>query len=100
MAYPRAKPLSIGVRAKYPGFIPPALATPVSKVPSGERWLHEVKFDGYRVQLHVVNEAVKIFTRRGHDWTARFKKIADDAWHALRSRARREGYAPATSADC
>ena len=81
MAYPRAKPLSIGVRAKYPGFIPPALATPVSKVPSGERWLHEVKFDGYRVQLHVVNEAVKIFTRRGHDWTTRFKKIADDAWH-------------------
>ena len=84
MAYPRAKPLSIGVRAKYPGFIPPALATPVSKVPSGERWLHEVKFDGYRVQLHVVNEAVKIFTRRGHDWTARFKKIADDAWASQR----------------
>jgi bifunctional non-homologous end joining protein LigD len=86
MAYPRTpskarQPLAIGVRAKYPGFIPPALATLVSKVPSGELWLHEVKFDGYRVQLHVVNEAVKIFTRRGRDWTPRFKKIADDAWH-------------------
>jgi bifunctional non-homologous end joining protein LigD len=50
-------------------------------VPSGERWLHEIKFDGYGVQVHLANEAVKIFTRRGHDWTNRFKKIADDAWH-------------------
>jgi len=37
-------------------------------------------FDGYRVQLHVVNEDVKFFTRRGHDWTKRFKKIATDAF--------------------
>jgi hypothetical protein len=29
----------------------------------------------------MVNEAVKIFTRRGHDWTKRFRKVADDAWH-------------------
>ena len=42
---------------------------------------YEVKFDGYRVQVHLVNEAVKIFTRRGHDWTKRFRKVADDAWH-------------------
>ena len=50
-------------------------------MPAGERWLHEIKFDGYRVQVHVINEAVKVFTRRGHDWTNRFRKIADDAWH-------------------
>jgi bifunctional non-homologous end joining protein LigD len=42
---------------------------------------HEVKFDGYRVQVHLANAAVKVFTRRGNDWTKRFKKIADDAWH-------------------
>jgi ATP-dependent DNA ligase len=41
----------------------------------------KIKFDGYRVQVHLANEAVKIFTRRGHDWTHRFKKIAHDAWH-------------------
>jgi hypothetical protein len=31
--------------------------------------------------VHVVHEAVKVFTRRGNDWTKRFRKIADDAWH-------------------
>ena len=50
-------------------------------MPSGERWLHEIKFDGYRVQVHLANNGVKVFTRRGNDWTKRFKKIADDAWH-------------------
>ena len=52
-------------RSLYPGFIEPALATSIEKVPGGERWLHEIKFDGYRVQVHVINEAVKVFTRRG-----------------------------------
>jgi bifunctional non-homologous end joining protein LigD len=33
------------------------------------------------VQVHLVNEAVKVFTLRGNDWTKRFRKIADDAWH-------------------
>jgi bifunctional non-homologous end joining protein LigD len=50
-------------------------------VPSGERWIHEIKFDGYRVQVHLANEAITIFTRRGHDWTNRFKKVAHGAWH-------------------
>ncbi|MET4631899.1 bifunctional non-homologous end joining protein LigD [Bradyrhizobium sp. I1.8.5] len=56
-------------------------------MPSGERWIHEIKFDGYRVQVHLANEAVKVFTRRGHDWTKRFKKVADDAWHIKASSA-------------
>ena len=56
-------------------------ATLTAKVPSGERWIHEIKFDGYRVQVHLANEAVKIFTRRGNAWTVRFKKVAHDAWH-------------------
>jgi bifunctional non-homologous end joining protein LigD len=50
-------------------------------VPAGDRWIHEVKFDGYRVQVHLASEEVRVFTRRGNDWTKRFKKIADDAWH-------------------
>jgi bifunctional non-homologous end joining protein LigD len=41
----------------------------------------EIKFDGYRVQVHLANEAVNVFARHGHDWTHRFKNIADDAWH-------------------
>src|SRR3984957_17597000 len=81
MAFQRKKPAAIGIKAPYPGFIEPALATSIDKVPSGERWLHEIKFDGYRVQVHLANNGVKVFTRRGNDWTKRFKKIADDAWH-------------------
>jgi len=81
VAFQRRKPAAIGVKAPFPGFIEPALATSIEKVPSGERWIHEIKFDGYRVQVHLANEAAKIFTRRGHDWTHRFKKVAHDAWH-------------------
>jgi bifunctional non-homologous end joining protein LigD len=81
VAYPRVKPPSIGVKAPFPGFIQPELASSIEKVPAGARWIHEVKFDGYRVQVHLANEAVKVFTRRGNDWTNRFKKIAGDAWH-------------------
>jgi bifunctional non-homologous end joining protein LigD len=75
------KPAAIGVKAALLGFIEPALASPIAKVPSGTRWIHGIKFDGYRVQVHLANEAVQIFTRRGHDWAHRFKKVAHDAWH-------------------
>src|SRR5712675_1564137 len=81
MAFQRKKPAAIGVKAPYPGFIEPALATSVDKVPSGGRWLHEIKFDGYRVQVHLRDATVKVFTRRGNDWSNRFRKIAGDAWH-------------------
>ena len=78
-AFQRRKPAVIGAKAPYPGFIEPALASSIERVPPGQRWIHEIKFDGYRVQVHLVNEAVKVLTR--HDWTRRLRKIADDAWH-------------------
>jgi bifunctional non-homologous end joining protein LigD len=81
VAFQRRKTTAIGVKAPLPGFIEPALATSVEKVPSGPRWIHEVKFDGYRVQVHRANEAVSVFTRRGNDWTKRFRKVANDVWH-------------------
>jgi bifunctional non-homologous end joining protein LigD len=80
MAFLRKKPAAIGVKALFPGFIEPALATSIEKVPSGDRWIHEIKFDGYRVQLHLAKEAARVYTRRGNDWTKRFKKVADDAF--------------------
>jgi bifunctional non-homologous end joining protein LigD len=80
VAFQRKKTEVLGVKAPLPGFIEPALASSITKVPSGARWIHEIKFDGYRVQVHLANEAVRIFTRRGHDWTHRFKKVAHDAW--------------------
>lgn len=80
MAFQRKKSAEIGVKAPYPGFVPPALATSIDKVPSGDRWFHEIKFDGYRSQLHVINSDTKVYTRNGVDWTRRFKKVANDAF--------------------
>ena len=99
MPFQRKKPPAIGTKGRYPGFIEPALATSIEKVPGGDRWLHEIKFDGYRVQVHVVNEAVKVFTRRGHDWTKRFRKIADDAWHIAARSAIIDGEVVVPAAD-
>jgi bifunctional non-homologous end joining protein LigD len=99
MAFQRKKPAAIGDKARYPGFVEPALATSVAKVPAGSRWIHEIKFDGYRVQVHLVNEAVKVYTRRGNDWTKRFKKIAADAWHISAGSAIIDGEVVAPSKD-
>jgi bifunctional non-homologous end joining protein LigD len=81
MAHRRARPPRDRFKAPFPGFVSPALASPIGNVPAGDRWIHEVKFDGYRVQVHIANAAVQVFTRRGNDWTNRFKKVADEAWH-------------------
>lgn len=62
--------------AAMPGFIKPQLATLKSKAPSGSQWLHEIKFDGYRVQIHINAGRKKVYTRNGLDWTKRFSLIA------------------------
>jgi bifunctional non-homologous end joining protein LigD len=59
-----------------PGFIKPQLATLKSRAPQGEQWLHEIKYDGYRVQVHLNRGRKKVFTRTGLDWTKRFTEIA------------------------
>jgi len=77
---PRTRPKrpTGGITAPFPGFIEPALATSIDREPSGSRWVHEIKFDGYRVQVHLRDGAAKVFTRRGNDWTNCFRKIASD----------------------
>jgi bifunctional non-homologous end joining protein LigD len=62
--------------AEMPGFIKPQLATLKSKAPKGEQWLHEIKYDGYRVQLHASRGRKKVFTRNGLDWAKLFSTIA------------------------
>jgi bifunctional non-homologous end joining protein LigD len=59
-----------------PGFIKPQLATLKSKAPKGEQWLHEIKFDGYRIQVHINRGRKKVYTRNGLDWTKLFSTIA------------------------
>ena len=62
-----------------PDFIAPQLCETVKRPPSGPGWVHEIKFDGYRVQLRVADSNVTLKTRRGLDWTARFPAIAKAA---------------------
>jgi bifunctional non-homologous end joining protein LigD len=99
LAFQPKKPAAVGTKAPYPGFIEPALATSIEKVPAGERWIHEIKFDGYRVQVHLRDAAVKVFTRRGNDWTSRFRKIAAEAWHISAGSAIIDGEVVVPSAD-
>lgn len=53
-------------------FIEPALATLEREAPSGREWLHEVKFDGYRMQAQIAGTEIRLLTRTGLDWTERF----------------------------
>ena len=58
-----------------PRFIPPSLATLRSAPPDGEAWLHEVKFDGYRVQLHKDGDEVCVYSKNGNIFNKRCRGI-------------------------
>jgi bifunctional non-homologous end joining protein LigD len=62
-----------------PGFIAPCLPSKVERPPSGPRWVHEIKHDGYRLMLRRDGSRVRCFTRNGHDWADRFPAIVDAA---------------------
>jgi bifunctional non-homologous end joining protein LigD len=64
---------------RLPDFVQPQLCTSVARPPAGEGWVHEIKFDGYRVQMHVEDGVAKLYTRKGLDWTEKFSAIADQA---------------------
>jgi bifunctional non-homologous end joining protein LigD len=57
-------------------FIPPCRPVPAKAVPAREGRVHELKFDGYRVQAHKMGSRVVLFSRNGHDFTERFASIA------------------------
>ena len=59
-----------------PDFVAPQLCTSVDQPPSGEGWGHEIKFDGYRVQMRIEDGEATLKTRKGLDWTSKFKAIA------------------------
>ncbi len=62
--------------APHPGFIAPCEPKLKRTPPTGERWLSEIKHDGYRVQAHLDGGRARLFTRRGYDWTPRFAALA------------------------
>lgn len=59
-----------------PAFVEPQLATLVDTVPAEFGWIHEVKFDGYRIESVIDRGKVRLYTRKGNDWTARFPGVA------------------------
>jgi bifunctional non-homologous end joining protein LigD len=91
-----------GMPPRSDGFIPPCIPTRAYKVPSGHGWVHEVKHDGYRLQVRRDGDAVRLFTRRGYDWTDHYPAIAATAAILRLSRARSftlDGEAVVTGAD-
>jgi bifunctional non-homologous end joining protein LigD len=60
-----------------PEFIAPQLCKSLSRPPSGSDWVHEIKFDGYRMQLRVENGKAAMRTRKGLDWTTKFARVAN-----------------------
>jgi bifunctional non-homologous end joining protein LigD len=63
--------------APQPAFETVQLATLVDAVPTGNDWMHEIKFDGYRLLASVKGDAVRLLTRTGLDWTERFQPVAN-----------------------
>jgi ATP-dependent DNA ligase len=62
--------------APYPGFIEFCHPTLREKAPAGREWLHEIKIDGYRAQVHIHAGKVTVYSRSGYDWTQQFVAIA------------------------
>ncbi|OBQ75902.1 ATP-dependent DNA ligase [Mesorhizobium loti] len=60
-------------------FVAPLMPTLVEKPPEGDAWIHEVKFDGYRSQLIIDEDRTRIYTRNGHDWTAKYSDLVQEA---------------------
>ncbi|WP_300181455.1 DNA ligase D [Bradyrhizobium sp.] len=79
---PKAKPAAAKAKgrkvAEMPDFVAPQLCASVDRPPNGEGWCHEIKFDGYRVQLRVDNGEAVLKTRKGLDWTDKFPAIAKE----------------------
>ncbi|MGO8330402.1 hypothetical protein ACC811_37155, partial [Rhizobium ruizarguesonis] len=62
-----------------PDFIAPQLCQTLERPPAGTGWIHEIKFDGYRIQMRVLDGEVTLKTRKGLDWTAKYPEIAEAA---------------------
>jgi len=69
-----ARTLKLGPGA--PKFVSPQLATLVTHPPTGEHWVHEIKFDGYRLLAHIEGGSAHLITRAGNDWTHKFSALA------------------------
>ncbi|HEX8392126.1 MAG TPA: DNA ligase D [Longimicrobium sp.] len=63
-------------KAAFPAEFSPALTTLVEDVPAGADWIHEIKYDGYRLVVYVRGGKARMITRNGNDWTSKFPEMA------------------------
>ncbi len=72
-----SKPRGAGAdsSAAPPKFLPPQLCRLVDRAPEGDAWIHEIKFDGYRMQMRVADHRATLMTRKGLDWSAKFPAL-------------------------
>jgi bifunctional non-homologous end joining protein LigD len=75
---PEVRPKSEGRRSP-PKPVEAQLATLVDAAPEGEQWLHEIKYDGYRALIAIGGGETRLYSRGGHDWTARFHTLVTPA---------------------
>jgi bifunctional non-homologous end joining protein LigD len=73
------KTIAGACEAPFPTFIEPCKPTLRPKLPEGANWIYEIKFDGYRAQLHKRGNNVKIYTSSGLDWSDKFATLCDAA---------------------
>src|SRR3984885_2936520 len=73
------KKANIVVASDLPDFIAPQLCETLDRPPSADGWIHEIKFDGYRIQMRVLGGGVTLKTRKGLDWTVKYPAIAKAA---------------------
>src|SRR5688572_33488633 len=72
MARPGIKKIPGARKTSLPQFIAPQLATLVKEPPAGDSWLHELKFDGYRMLCRIDRGKVEFWSRNEKDWTQKF----------------------------
>jgi bifunctional non-homologous end joining protein LigD len=77
----RAAPAPGAIRGKLPKTQAPQLCSPADEPPEGDRWLSEIKFDGYRLLIWLDHGKARLVTRRGLDWTDRLPAVARGAAH-------------------
>ena len=93
-APPAAKAAKGRKVAVLPDFVAPQFCRLVDRPPAGDGWCHEIKFDGYRVQLRVEGGEATLKTRKGLDWTDKFGAIAREGKRAPRRAGRRRDRRP------
>jgi bifunctional non-homologous end joining protein LigD len=76
LALPDIAKIAGARKGALPAFVEPSLASPCDKPPSGPKWIHEIKHDGYRIQARIDGAKVALLTRKGLDWTGRFPNVA------------------------